>query len=248
MIETHMDKRTLNMFSFSSSQAHKQRRRILASAYSKPAIAHSRVQNLIKARTEKLLHFVNEQTSMCRTTLGKSGPIVIRNLFRALQADIFTAFAFSEEGGTHFLANLKAGANTVEDLGLSIMDLCHDEKREAFFFWGSEKPFKFVRHWFDRDGLRAHKALQTWLLELAMKFEAAATTNTGRGSQSGNGSALDRGVYSKLLYWKDTVTGQSLSMQQRVSEIMDHMGKIPHLQYKPVLMPWQLLDKYPRTL
>lgn len=158
------------MFSFTSSQAHKQRRRIIAAAYSKSAASHHRVQAIIEARVAKLLTFIHNQSGNGEALASSTGPLVVRNLFRALQADIFTAFAFSEQEGTTFLDNLKAGPNTMEDLGMGMMDVCHDEKRDKYFFWESGKPFKYIAQLLDRNGQIAHTKAQTWLAGLAQKF------------------------------------------------------------------------------
>lgn len=208
------------MFSFSSSRAHKQRRRVFASAYSKSAIAHFQVQQLIKARTAKLRRFIDRQADSDRFSPGKTGPIVVRNIFRALQADVFTAFAFSEHEGTRYLDKLEEGANTLEDMDMGMMDLCHDDRRERYFFWESEKPFKYVAHFIDRNGPIAHKTAERWITELATRYE---TRINGKKSQSSVGAT---GVYGKMLYWKEPGSGLSLSPDERVSEMLDHTGTV----------------------
>ena len=220
------------MFSFASSQAHKQRRRVFAATYSKSGIAKQRVQNLLKARTAKLLHFIDHQSSSDGFSAGKTGPLVVRNLFRALQADIFTAFLFSEEEGTTFLDNLKVGPNTMEDLGMGMLDLCHDEKRDRYFFWESESPFKYIVHAIDRNAPIAHLKAQAWLAELAHKFEESERLAKRDNCAQEEMRYSDQGVYSKLLHWED-VNGRPLSFEERASEVLDHIGQL----IQPLILP-----------
>ncbi len=44
-----------------------------------------------------LLQFIDKQISTESSSFGKSGPLVVHNIFRALQSDIFTACAFSDK-------------------------------------------------------------------------------------------------------------------------------------------------------
>ena len=179
---------------------------------------------MLKARTAKLLDFINHQSSIDGFSAGKTGPLVVRNLFRALQADIFTAFIFSEEEGTTFLDNLKVGPNTTEDLGMGMLDLCHDEKRDRFFFWESESPFKYIVHAIDRNAPIAHLKAQAWLAGLAQKFEERERLAKRDACPPEEMRSSDQGVYSKLLHWKD-VSGRPLSFEQRASEALDHAGQ-----------------------
>lgn len=234
--------REQNMFSFTSSQAHKQRRRVFAAAYSKSAVSHHRVQTLIKARTTKLLHFLDHQLSIDVSSVRKTGAVVVRNVFRALQADIFTAFAFSEAEGTTFLDNLTVGPNTLEDLRMEEMDLCHDERRDVYFFWESEKPFKYIVHIVDRNGPTAHNKAQAWLAGLAHKFEERERLTRGDDHSQLKMGSFDQGPYTRIWRWKDD-TGRPLSFKERTSEIMDHTGMSPKLTAFMVLMDDQLLDK-----
>jgi len=212
------------MFSFASSRAHAERKRILASAYSKTAISQKRVQDLIKARTSKVTRFFEKQTSSDTTFHGNSGPVVIRNVFRALQSDVFTAFAFSDLDGTRYLDNLKKGPNTLEDLGMDDMDLFHDERRDKFFFWESESPFKYVGGLIGWDGPEAHERAQIWLSKLVRRHENRSSSDKfDRGSEK-QMRMFNTGVYDKLLFWRSQGTGQPLDWKERASEIMDHAG------------------------
>lgn len=223
------------MFSFGSRQAHAKRRRVFATAYSKTSISHFEVQNIIKTRTATLLRFIEKQISNGNSSFGKSGPLVVRNMFRALQADIFTAFAFSEIDGTSFLDRLRSGANTMEDLGMEMMDLCHDERRDTFFFWESEIPFKYIGRFVATDGPVAHAKAQRWLSELIGNYEAnLQSEETGYPDEPLYGSIYS--PYRKMLAWRSPDTGRPLNWNERASEIMDHFGlalKVAEILFKP---------------
>ena len=205
-------------------------------------IAHQRVQDLVKARTAKLLRFINHQSTIDRFAVGKTGPLVVRNLFRALQADIFTAFVFSEEEGTTFLDNLKASPNTTEDLGMDMLDLCHDEKRDRYFFWESESPFKYILPAIDRNAPTDHLKAESWLAGLAQRFEENERLAKGDARTQASMRGSDQGVYSKLLHWRDD-NGRPLSFEQRASEVLDHTGQsikslVLHRQYQLGFSGW----------
>ena len=211
------------MFSMGPRQSHAKRRRIFASAYSKTSISHFHVQNIIKTRTATLLRFIDQQISTEDFSFGKSGPLVIRNMFRALQADIFTAFAFSEKDGTSFLERLKSGANTIEDLGMESMDLCHDEKRDPFFFWESETPFKHIGRFIVAEGPAIHAKAQRWLSGLMAKYESKLQAEEKNNPDEAL-SGFNYSPYRKMLTWRNPDTGRPLSWVERASEIMDHCG------------------------
>ncbi len=213
------------MFSFGPAQAHAKRRRVFASAYSKTSISQSQVQNIVKTRTATLLRFIDGQISNENTVFGISGPLVVRNVFRALQADVFTAFAFSEKDGTSFLDRLRSGANTMKDLGMEIMDLCHDERRDTFFFWESEIPFKYIGRFIATNGPIAHAKAQRWLSGLIAKYEAKLQLEE-RDYPDKPLSGFKYSPYRKMLAWRNSETGRQLSWNERASEIMDHCGLI----------------------
>ena len=212
------------MFSSTSNRAHSSRKRIFASAYSKTAVTSDRVQNLIKSRVAKVVNFLERQTSSNDTFHGDSGPIVVRNVFRALQADVFTAFAFDEDEGTEFLDHLQSGPNTLEDLGMSEMDLFHDEKRDEFFFWESEQPFKYIGKFLARAGPGSHARAQRWLMELIKPYEAKFQSRQPIASSEKSIKQFNGGVYEKLMLYKNPGTGHPLDWTERASEIMDHAG------------------------
>lgn len=213
------------MFSFKSSQAHITRRRIYAMNYSKSAISQPHVQNIIKTRISTLIRFIAQQTSSTSRTDGKSSPLVVRNLFRALQADVFTAFAFSETVGTNFLDNLGVGrANTSEELGMDLIDLFHEDKRDAFFFWESESPFKYFARLLGWDGPVAHMNAETWVSNLISRYEASLQVSPKDMHPMNQKRLGDNSVYGKMLVWRNTQTGRPLSWEERASEMMDHVG------------------------
>jgi len=211
-----------NMFSFTAGQAHAKRKRIFASAYSKTSITQNRVQNIIKSRVAKLVRFIETQTNTALR--GDGSPVVIRHMFRALQADVFTAFAFSESNGSKFLDNLKSGSNTMEDLGMEDMDLFHDERRDDFFFWESEIPFKYLSRFIARRGAKAHAAAQKWLYDFVSRHEAESLPRTKVKAAGGSVDAFSATVYGKLLMYRNPESGIPLSWAEKASEIMDHAG------------------------
>ena len=214
-----------NMFSVASSYAHAKRKRIIASTYSKTAIARSNTQRLIRAHTAKVISFLNKQASEVSIDHAITGPIIVRNVFRALQSDIFTAFAFSEEHGTRYLENLKQGPNTLEDLEMESLDLLHDERRDEFFFWESEKPFKYFMCLVGRHGNDSHEKAQRWLSDLMSKHENMLRAAESRTYIDKQINTFGRSVYDKLLLWNNQETGLSLDKTDRASEIMDHASK-----------------------
>lgn len=202
------------------------RRRILASSYSKSAISHRSNQKIIKNSAEKLVHFIEQQTCLDYTGRRRSGPIVVRNAFRALQADVFTGFAFSEVDGTNFLDNLTVGPNALEDIGMSMMDLCHDDRRDRFFFWESEKPFKKILRFIKPNAFAIHTKAQMWVSEIISRYESKIYLSKEVAYSRNPAESLETGVYKKLLMWRSPDNGKPLDWNERASEIMDHLGNI----------------------
>ena len=211
-----------NIFSYQSSQAHRERRRIIAAAYSKTAIMQPSVQHLITERISKLLRYLDQQTSSDQDRFRKSEPIVVRHIFRALQAHVFTAFAFSEEEGTTFLDNLKAGPNTMEDLGMGMMDLCHEDRRDAYFLWESEKPFKPFLYFLTRKGPSAHRKAEMWLAGLARKYESKTIVGHTDQIFEHKLQLYNENPSKKICQWRDPLTGHGLTFNEGASEILDH--------------------------
>lgn len=214
-------KSTLNMFSFTPRSAHLARKRIFASVYSRSSIHSPYVQHILRTRTAKLIHFLSNQTAANST--GKSGHLIPRNLIRPLGTDIFTAFAFSEAEGTNFLDELRAGANTMEELGMDIWELWHEDKQDSSFFFESQPEFKNFSSLLAPHGRRNHVRFEAWVVSVMKLYETRMSScleveSEGRGD-------LERGVYWRLLTYKSPKARHQLSWRERASEIMDHMGK-----------------------
>lgn len=212
------------MFSLTSGPAHSKRKRIFASAYSKTSVSQDRVQNIIKTRVSKLLNFIDHHASGAKQSRGEGGPLVVRRIFRALQADIFTAFAFSNETGSTYLDRLTGGTYAMDDLCTSDMDLFHDDKREEYFFWESEKPFKYFAHLVFRNISRQHLKAQRWISDFVANFEAGLSAKSASLSDKSIKRG-DSGVYQKLLCYKDLKTGSPMTSAEKASEVMDHAGQ-----------------------
>ena len=215
----HNKVRSRNIFLFGPMEAHIKRRRSLASAYSKTSVTHVSVENIIRTRTSKLLQFIDEQISTENSSFGKSGPLVVRNMFRALQSDIFTTFAFSGKAGTSFLESLRRDANTMEDQGMKIVN----ERRDRIFFRESEAPFDYFGRVVASGGPLLHAKAQEWLSELTAKYKAM--------SHSGEEACPDKPLsefnyspYRKMFTWRNPETRQPLNWNEKASGIMDHTG------------------------
>jgi len=212
------------MFSFTSGQAHAKRKRIFASAYSKTSVSQGRVQSIIKTRISKLSRFIESQARCRQASLRGSNVVVVRHVFRALQADIFTAFAFSDANGTTFLHNLRQGANTMEEIGMSALDLFHDEKRDQFFFWESEKPFKHFTRLIGRYGRNQHLKAEIWVSQLIAGHEAGLSPGKPDETSNESTDSSKAGLYEKLWLHRHPETRRPLDWAERASEVMDHAG------------------------
>ncbi len=63
------------------------------------------MQSIIQPKLQKLISFLKSQVDQ---------PLIVRNIFKALFTDIFTAFAFSEMEDIYFLERLRTGPNTMK--------------------------------------------------------------------------------------------------------------------------------------
>lgn len=104
------------------------------------------------------------------------------------------------------------------------MDLFHDEKRDEFFFWESEKPFKYIGKILARNGLESHEMAQRWLMELVKPYEAKVQSREPVQSSEKSIKQFNGSVYEKSLLYKNPKTGNPLDWTERASEIMDHGG------------------------
>ena len=195
------------MFSVVPRDAHAKRRRLLGSAYSKSSVNRPRVQNVIKSRMSKFMQYIDDQAC-----LGGDA-VVVRNVTRPLEADIYTAFAFSENEGTNFLDNLRPGGNSVDDTGMEQIDLFHDEKRDPYWFWEAEMPalFRNVFPFFWKSSHRIHHKAEKWISDLMSHYEDGVKSS----------KEAPESTYGKMFAWKDVETGKPLSREERASEIMD---------------------------
>ena len=208
------------MFSFIRRSTHLARKRMFAPVYSRSSIHTPRVQHILRTRTAKLTRFLSSQITASPT--GKSGHLIPRNVLRALGADIFTAFAFSDAEGTDFLRELNAGANTMEDLGMDIWELWHEDKRDSFFFFESQPELKRFANFLMPHGRNVHQKFEAWVVSIMKHYEARVSSYLKTESEDLESS--EGGVYWRLLTQKNSGTRKSLSWNERASEIMDHMG------------------------
>ena len=175
---------------------------------------------LIKTRVAKLICFIRRQARNNDTYEDKRGLIVACNIFRALQMDVSTACAFSQTEGTNFLDKLTAGPNTMNDIGMDVMDLYHDEKQQGFFFWESEAPFRHISHLIARSGPIARAKAQAWVSELISRYETNEKSREKLALLNG-----DYSIYGKIWIWNGADRGRRLDREERASEILDHIGK-----------------------
>ena len=217
------------MFSFIPRSAHLARKRVFASVYSRSSIHSPRVQHILRSRTAKFTRFLLNQTTAKSTG---SAYLIPRNCIRALGADIVTAFAFSDAEGTSFLEELRAGANTMEELGMNDWELWHEDKRDSFLFFESQPGLKCFSNIFTPRGRDAHLRFEAWVASITKQYEARVSLYLETESEDQKHS--ERSVYWRLLTHKNPTSKASLSWQERASEIMDHMGALGLL---PFAMP-----------
>lgn len=197
-------------------------RRIFAATYSKSTMSQFRAQGIVTTRVAKLLEYIRQQRRSGPFSGDLGIPIVVREAFRALQADIFTALVFSEKEGTNFLEDLRPG---LKSESMDVMDFFHDDKREPFFFWESERPFKYFFRFIMPSGPAAQERAQRWLGEIISRYEMVNQAPADPEDYRQHLRSFDCGTYKKLLLWRNPDTGRPLDWNDRASEIMDHMGK-----------------------
>ena len=186
---THaMRNSTLNMFSFIPRSTHLARKRIFAPFYSRSSIHSPRVQHIPNRQTAKLTRFLSDQVTA--SPAGKSDHLVPRNFMRALGADVLTAFAFSDAAGTSFLDKLQAGANTMEELGMDIWELWHEEKRDSYFFFESQPELK---RFLAPHGRNAHVRFEAWVASVMKQYETRLSSCSK--SKSKEVECPEQGVY-----------------------------------------------------
>ena len=201
---------------------HLARKRVFAPVYSRSSIYSPRVQHILTTRTAELTRFLSTQIDIRPSS--KSSHLIPRNFLRALGADIFTAFAFSDAEGTNFLGELRAGANTMKDLGMDVWDLWHEDKRDSFFFFESQPELKHLAYFFAPHGREIHVRFEAWVVSIMKLYEARVSSRTKVESEEKE--SAEQGVYGRLLTYTSPTTRQPLSWDERASEIMDHMGEL----------------------
>ncbi|MCJ1477951.1 hypothetical protein MMC13_006626 [Lambiella insularis] len=205
---------TRNMFSFSSAQEHKARRRIYAKEYSKTAVSSFNVQRILKGRVSALYQFLDRLSSQVYD--GKTGPIRVCNLFRALQMDVLTAFAFSDSNGTDFLGKLdSSNGQTLAALGMENLELFMEDCRCRYFFWESEAPFRYFSHLIAPEARLAHKNAEKWISDGISSYEVKWQRSSALMEKD---ELLNNSIYGKL------TNATQLTWKERASEIMDHIG------------------------
>ena len=193
---------TLNMFSFIPRSTHRARKRIFASVYSRSSIHSPHVQHVFKTRTQKLIQFLSSQTTAIPT--GRSGHLIPRNIFRALGTDIFTSFAFSDAEGTGYLDELRAGANSMQELGMDVWELWHEDKRDSFYFFESQPVLNYLSKFFAPDGQDIHERFEAGVESMMKQYEARVSSCSKPESEGKEGG--EQGVYWRLLTYESPTT------------------------------------------
>lgn len=204
------------MFSFTGNADHAARRRIFSSNYLKSNVTTPYVQQIIQSRIEKLVGFIE---SAVEEGSEKTQPIVVRNIYRAMQSDISTRFAFSDFYGTDWLEKLNGVVNESKHTGMHVMDFFHQELREATFFWESEPPFLYLNQLLVPNGPPEQQNAQRWAAGLFRRFEAILDERPDQDE------LVRQGVYGKLYTWRNS-KGEPLPFENRASEMLDHIGKM----------------------
>ena len=199
------------MFTVQSSKAHTARRRLFAKDYSKSNISSSYVQAIIHNKVSQLQSFLTHHV-----TSTPNVPLVVRNVFRALQIDTVTAFAFSTDDATNHLGKLSSKShNTIDDLALDPLESFYDERNQDFFFWEVEAPFRYFRKFFAPKGIEAQKKSETWMNRMIARFETRLHACATPAEQR---KLIATSVYGKMYQ------SQTLSKNEMAGEILDHVG------------------------
>lgn len=211
------------MFTFQSAQDHQNRRRLYMKNYNRTAIFGTHCQHIIKSRSAKLVNFLLSQTS--DPTKSTTRPFLARSLCRALQLDVVTAFTFSDADGTRFLDRLDASLyNTVDEVGMDVIDLFYDERNGSYLFWEIEAPYKYFINFFSkisRESKAAHARAEKWTSGLISRFEARYQNCKDGAEQQ---RLVETSIYGKMLAFKSANGLGQIPWEQRAAEILDHIG------------------------
>ena len=185
--------------SLTHRDAHSARSCPLALAYSRGAIYGPRVQSITCQKTNQLIStirgFINDSKS------DTYGPLITRNIFRALTTDIVTAFVFE---GTEFLQNVSIGANTMQDLSMHKLNLSHEDKPKVFFFVERETEMHLLNKLQSSYSKLAHADFEHYVASIIRQFEARHKSNPDLEQSH------ESGLYNRLLSWKDPASGKAL--------------------------------------
>lgn len=108
----------------------------------------------------------------------------------------------------------------MQELGMDAWELWHEDKRDSFFFFESQPGFKRFADWFAPHGPSVHARFEASVVAIMKQYEARVSTCLK--VQSEDKEASEQSVYWRLLTYKSP---QPLSLHERASEIMDHIGK-----------------------
>lgn len=110
----------------------------------------------------------------------------------------------------------------MHEIGLDVWELWHEDKRDSFYFFESQPGLKVVSTLFAPRGREIHVRFEAWVLRVMKQYEARVSSCSK--TESEDKEVLERGVYWRLLTYRNPMTKQPLSWYERASEIMDHMG------------------------
>ena len=117
----------------------------------------------------------------------------------------------------------------MEELGMDIWELWHEDKRDSFFFFESQLELKRFTNFFAPNGRYIHVRFEAWVVSVMKQYEARVSLRSKVKNKEIE--CAEQGVYWRLLTHKSPITKQPLSWNERASEIMDHIGAPGFLRY-----------------
>lgn len=112
---------------------------------------------------------------------------------------------------------------------MDIWELWHEDKRDSFFFFESQPELKRFTDIFAPHGRDIHVRFEAWVVSVMKQYEARVSSRSKVKNKEIE--CAEQGVYWRLLKHKSPITKQPLSWNERVSEIMDHIGAPGFLRY-----------------
>lgn len=194
---------------------------MIGPAYSKTSVCAARVQGIIHNKVQKLVGFLGKQAQPGMNDC-RSGPLIPRNVFRAMVVDIITAFALSESSGTDFVDRLRPGPNTMQEIGMGDFALWNQDERDKFFFFESQPEFKPFINFLAPQAGPTHVKMETYIGQLLERYEKELSDH--RVSKMETLNSWEDGPYHRLFNARDSYTRENLSWNERASEILDHIG------------------------